>query len=360
MREGKDKMDIRSFHGTYTADFVKEINYREIVEKGDIAIIDKLVFELHSEVLAPFFNDDNAIFINATEEQKSYQGVEKIIDSLIERGFHKSNKLIAIGGGITQDVTAFISSILYRGTNWVLIPTTLLAQCDSCIGSKTSINFGKYKNQVGNFYPPRQIWINPNFLKTLPEKEIKSGLGEMLHYFVVGGNEDIKFYADRYQTAPGNPDQMIELIMRSLEIKKSYVEIDEFDKKERQIFNYGHSFGHAIESISTYNIPHGIAVSYGMDMANYISCKMGILDENVRKEVREIVVNYWNDNDIKVVTAKGILEGLSKDKKNAGKKLGIILCEGYGKLHKEMIEPTDEFVGWIEEYVEKEILKGDN
>ena len=145
---------------------------------------------------------------------------------MIEKGFRKNHRLIAVGGGITQDVTAFIASILYRGVQWYFFPTTLLAQGDSCIGSKTSINFGKFKNQVGGFYH-NKIYVDPKFLESLAIKELQSGLGEMAHYFVVSGEEDFERYKRDYPKALKDKDVLRGVIARSLEIKKSYIEIDE-------------------------------------------------------------------------------------------------------------------------------------
>jgi 3-dehydroquinate synthase len=122
---------------------------------------------------------------------------------------------------------------MFRGVKWIFFPTTLLAQGDSCIGSKTSINFGKFKNQVGGFYPPNKIYVDPKFLNTLPFKELQSGLGEMAHYFVVAGEEDFDRYKRDYAQALVDKNVLRGVIARSLEIKKSYIEIDEYDKNEK-------------------------------------------------------------------------------------------------------------------------------
>ena len=132
----------------------------------------------------------NTIGLEAREDQKSYEGLIPVIQELINSGFRKNHRLIGIGGGIIQDITAFIASIMYRGVSWLFFPTTLLAQGDSCIGSKTSINFSEFKNQVGGFYPPNKILINTGFLDTLSKGDLQSGLGEMSHYFVVAGKND--------------------------------------------------------------------------------------------------------------------------------------------------------------------------
>jgi 3-dehydroquinate synthase len=182
---------------------------------------------------------------------------------------------------------------MYRGVDWVHIPTTLLAQGDSCIGSKTSINFGKFKNQLGNFFSPKQIFIDVNFLKTLDKADLISGLGEMAHYFLVSSCEDFLYFKSEYHNAQNNLNILKDLIIRSLEIKKSYIEIDEFDQNERQVFNYGHSFGHALESLTNYRIPHGIAVSIGMDMSNFMSVKYGYMTEEARQEIRLLLKQVW-------------------------------------------------------------------
>lgn len=345
-----EKMDIRSHNGIYSVYFVENPDYSAILRDGDIVIIDRKVFQLYEQELSPFFSEKNHILIDATEEQKSYEGAGSVIHEIIERGFHKNNRLIAIGGGIVQDVTAFIASILYRGVEWILVPTTLLAQCDSCIGSKTSINFSAYKNQIGGFYPPKNIYIDTNFLRTLSDKEMKSGLGEMLHYYVVGGEEDFHFYAEHYQSSMDDMELLKKLVMRSLEIKKSYVEIDEFDRKERQIFNYGHTFGHALESITHYAVPHGIAVSYGMDLANALSVKRGILEEHIREEIRNVTRSFWSDAYIRDFRIEPYLAALSKDKKNEGKKVGAILCSGFGRLSKEMLEMDEDLISFLDAF----------
>ncbi len=348
-----DSMTIKSFYGDYQVHFNDSIDYGIIVKSGDIVVIDRIVYKNFKSEFEGYLNDDNTIIIDATESQKSYEGIIPVIDKIIEKGFHKNNTLIAIGGGITQDVVAFISSILYRGVSWELIPTTLLAQCDSCIGSKTSINFGTYKNQVGGFYPPRNIYIAPHFLRTLQEREMKSGLGEMLHYYVVGGENDFAFFAENCTKALLDDNILQKLIHRSLEIKKSYIEIDEYDRNERQIFNYGHSFGHAIESITDYTIPHGIAVSYGMDIANNIAVEMGIQKSEVRDRIRKVTENFWNPGEIRSVNIEQYINYLRRDKKNKGNKLGIILCSDFGKLAKYMLEPDDKFVAILKAYFKK-------
>ena len=192
----------------------------EQLKEGDFLIFDQVIKNLYKDEIADILDNYKHIAIEATETQKSYTQLTPIIEYLIKNSFRKNNRLVAIGGGITQDITAFISSIMYRGVNWIFYPTTLLAQGDSCIGGKTSININRYKNQLGNFYPPKTIFIIPSFLKTLPEKDLKSGMGEMCHFYLVSGEKDFERFKSDYEEALLNEEVLGGIIKRCLEIKK--------------------------------------------------------------------------------------------------------------------------------------------
>lgn len=347
------KSNIHDYHVEFINDTTNSL--KKVLKKGDFIIIDNKIKNIYINELSEILDDFNSICIDSNESQKSYQNVEPIIEKLIENGFRKNHRLIAIGGGITQDCTAFMASVLYRGVSWIFYPTSLLAQGDSCIGSKTSINFANYKNLIGGFYPPNKILINPNFLNSLEFKELKSGLGEMLHYFIVSSKEDFDDFKLNYKNALTDKSVLSILIARSLEIKKKYIEIDEFDKNERQVFNYGHSFGHAIESITEYKIPHGIAVCFGMDISNYISVKLGFINEETRNQIRELLEMIWEGYSIENINAKDFIMALSKDKKNVGKRLGLILSKGFGKIFKKFLDNDKKFEMMIINYFENEL-----
>lgn len=348
---------VKSIVHDYEVQFIDDTQATLLNElkEGDVIIIDNNIRKKYSAELGDILRRYKHIGVEAVEPTKSYQGIMPIMQDLIENGFRKNHRLIAVGGGITQDITAFIASIMYRGVDWYFFPTSLLAQGDSCIGSKTSINFYEYKNLVGGFYPPNKIYINLGFLDSLSEAEIKSGLGEMLHYFIVSGEDDFKRFRNDYPLALTDKKILTGIIARSLEIKKGYIQIDEFDKKERQVFNYGHSFGHAIESLTNYTIPHGIAVSYGMDMANYVSVKKGYITEETRKEIRELLEKIWSGTTIQNISTDRFISALSKDKKNIGTHLGLILNKGYGKIFKDLIPADEQFIAWINEYFETQL-----
>ncbi len=344
--------NVKSLFGTYQVQFINETltTLNSELIPGDVIIVDNTIYSLYHKQLFENIKTNKIIVVEANEQTKSYQGIIPLIQNLIESGFKKNHRIIALGGGITQDVSAFISSVLYRGVDWIFFPTSLLAQGDSCIGSKTSINFGKFKNQIGGFYPPKKIFINIDFLNTLSFPEIKSGMGEMCHYFVVSGEKDFQFFKQNYDSALIDKTALAAIVSRSLEIKKSYIEIDEFDRKERLVFNYGHSFGHAIESVTNYRVPHGIAVSYGMDMANFVSVKLGFINEEVRQNIRTVLMNIWEGTTLYEVTVDNLKNALSKDKKNVGNELRLILNKGIGNIFVHKMKMDEQFTQWLEEY----------
>lgn len=330
-----------SIKESYSVNFIDNIDkcLFEIADKGNVFfVIDskvELIYELSK--LKPLSNC-NFIQIISSEQNKTLEYVQEVLRDLISKGIRKNSVLVAIGGGITQDIVAFISSILYRGIDWVYIPTTLLGQCDSCIGSKSSINFDLYKNLLGTFNPPSDIFIYSGFLKSLSESEIKSGIGEMLHYFLTEGIELAESISDKYELLLNDRSALTYFINNSLRIKKKIIEIDEFDQNARHIFNYGHTFGHAIEAITNYSIPHGQAISLGMDLANFISLKRGLLKLNDFEKMHKILIKNIPFFIIDISNIELYCSALAKDKKNKDNLLGCILSKGAGKVEKKFID----------------------
>jgi 3-dehydroquinate synthase len=264
---------------------------------------------------------------------------------------------VAIGGGITQDIVTFISSILFRGVEWKFIPTTLLAQCDSCIGSKSSINFDQFKNLLGTFNPPSEIFIYLGFLNSLSESEIRSGIGEMLHYFFTNGIKWAQEIADNFDQLLVDRSRLKPFIFESLRIKKEVIEIDEFDTSIRHIFNYGHTFGHAIEAITNYEIPHGHAISIGMDLANYISLNRGMITIDQFEEMHSILIKNIPPFKLTKGNIEQYFVALSKDKKNKGDLLGCILTFGAGKVEKVFLNMDDSLRSIMLSYSDTYLIK---
>jgi len=326
------------------------------IKEGDIIIVDQTILNLYSEV-KDIVLQNKYFEIIACENSKTYEEIGKLITRIIESGFSKNNRLIAIGGGVTQDITAFASSILFRGVEWIFFPTNLLTQCDSCIGSKTSVNCGDYKNQLGGFYPPSKIFIDFDFCSTLSMKEISSGLGEMMHYFLVDGCDDLSFLHEEIRRARLDKESLAELVNRSLKIKSKMIQIDEFDRGPRNVFNYGHSFGHAIESATNFKVPHGIAVAYGMDLANILSAKLGLIDIQLRNEVRPILETVWSEVSLPAIELDEYFFALSKDKKNIGSDINVILTKGLGNMFKTKLSQKSEIKRLISEYFSSKLYE---
>ena len=328
------------------------------IRSGDIVIIDSNVARLYPDI-QEFIKNNKVFIIEANEDAKTYDNIGKLLKKIIAHGFSKTDRLIGIGGGVIQDITAFSSSILFRGVEWLFFPTNLLTQCDSCIGSKTSVNCGEYKNQLGGFYPPSEIFIDFKFWDTISAQEVSSGLGEMLHYFFVDGVDDINQLQSEVSQAYDNKELLLSLVGRSLSIKRKMIEIDEFDKGPRNVFNYGHSFGHALESVTAYQVPHGIAVAIGMDLANIISAHKGLIDISLRNEARNVLCEVWKNTTLPEISIDEYFNALSKDKKNEGKTIKVILTRGLGDMFKETLEQNEEIRQLITDFFLLRKYEGD-
>lgn len=327
--------------GTYSVSFIIELKSQliKVANDGDVIfVIDEKLINLFRDDFDEIIKTQRYVSIISEEKSKTMDYAQEVIRKLIALNVRKNDKLIAIGGGITQDIVAFISSILFRGLEWIFFPTTLLAQCDSCIGSKSSINFDQFKNLIGTFNPPNEIFIYNKFLTTLTESEIRSGIGEILHYFFTDGIDLAQEISDQYNDLLIDRSKLPYFISNSLRIKKKIIEIDEFDTSIRHIFNYGHTFGHAIEAITHYSIPHGQAISIGMDLANFISLEKGILSNNDFELMHKILIKNIPSFKLTEENIESYCLALSRDKKNKGNKLGSILSKGPGKVEKIYID----------------------
>lgn len=298
-------------------------------------VIDENVWHLYADSILSTLPESETLVFPALEEKKTLEGVQDIYEYLLKRSAKRNLTLVTIGGGILQDVTGFAASTLYRGINWIFIPTTLLAQADSCIGSKTSLNYKGYKNLIGSFYPPSTVWIDPTFLKTLQTQDFYSGLGEIVKLHIMGGEEKIQQLLRTYDSICAMDMAALQhTIQMSLEIKIDYITGDEFDLGRRNMLNYGHCFGHAIESASDFRIPHGQAVVAGMILANYIACKRGLLSKEKcslieRKLLVPSLKMNLHPNDLQ---PEAIIEAMGKDKKRTGRGLALVMLTDLNEL----------------------------
>jgi len=309
-----DKLIIKSHPKDYEVIFD---SFFSVFTENDVLLIDKTVQKLYD------INHTKLISIDAKEENKSIDTVLNICDKLLSFGFDKGNNLIVIGGGIIQDIGAFTAKMYKRGINWTYVPTTLLSQCDSCIGGKTALNFKNYKNQLALFSAPNKVIIDTNFLTTLKDEDIISGYGEIIKLFLIGG----KYYTNNIKEF-----DLKTSIFHSLSIKKAVIEQDEFESDERKAMNYGHSFGHAIEAVSGYKIPHGEAVLMGIEIINKLFTNSN--------EITKIVNTFTNLNKIKDIKIKDILEAIKTDKKVINEIITLVVLQTPGNtiFHKQKID----------------------
>ena len=335
----KIKSRIRDYEVNFVRDFASTL--KGYAQTNSFLIIDKYILNKYEGLIRGMFPENRIFSVEASENNKTIENCYDLLKALIGNNIRRNDIVVVIGGGIVQDISAFVSSILYRGIEWVFYPTTLLAQADSCIGGKSSMNVGEYKNLLGTFCPPHRIYIDISFLKSLSMDAIRSGIGEMLHFYFIAGSKLAGRLMDDYEKIISSPELLKEYIFASLRIKKNVIEVDEFDKNERNIFNYGHTFGHAIEAVSGYAVNHGQAVTMGMDIANYISMRLGYLNEPTFGLMRSILEKNMPDFSIDEKNLESYLKALLKDKKNIDNNLVCILTNGPGSMRKESIGMTD-------------------
>lgn len=317
--------NIHNYEVSFENDF-KFLDELFFLEKK-VFVIDNNVYELYTKLFEKIRKDE-LFLLNAIEEKKTLKSVEKIYKFLAQKDAKRNITLISIGGGITQDITGFVASTVYRGIKWIFIPTTFLAQADSCIGSKTSLNFETYKNIIGGFYPPHMIYIQPEFLSTLTLKDFYSGVGEIIKFALLKESypKDFKSIIEMVDNVNKNKDRL-KAIIKTMEVKKAYIDEDEFDTGKRNLFNYGHCFGHALENASHYKIPHGIAVTIGMIYANIIALNRGLISKKIFEYLNKelFLPNIYMKLNKKFFDEKVLLSSMKNDKKRVGKYLTIVI-----------------------------------
>lgn len=334
-------MKIKSKIKTYELEFIENSLQKKnkilsrLPHSKPFYFVDERFYKLYKKELDAFVDFDIMILIAAEEKNKSYLKLAEYYRALIENKFTRADMLITFGGGILQDISGFIASTLYRGIKWMYFPTTLLAQADSCIGSKTSINFDDSKNLIGTFYPPDIIINDITFTKTLTPEYFNSGLGEIIKFHLMS---DIKGYSllKKYCACPDlrNNTYFRKVVHSTLKIKYSYFKGDEFDSARRNLLNYGHCFGHALESATHFGISHGEAVIVGMGFANLVSLARGIMSQKKYNKFETILINYYPRFDISKVDINDLVYYLGRDKKRVGKDLTMILSRDIGKQYK--------------------------
>ncbi|MFH1031926.1 MAG: 3-dehydroquinate synthase [Chloroflexota bacterium] len=267
------------------------------------------------------------------EEQKSLESAGRLYNELTDLYAERTTPIIAVGGGVIGDLAGFVAATYLRGVPLVQIPTTLLAQVDSSIGGKVAVNYGRLKNRIGAFYQPRLVISDMATLKTLPAAELSDGLAEVIKYGVIKDSELFNYIEQNLDQIKSLDDKALETIVyRSAKIKAEVVEKDEKDFGLRQILNYGHTVGHAIETVSGFKMRHGQAVAVGMMIAARISNKLGMLDKKSLARLKNVIVKAGLPVDMQGFDQDGLIKAMKHDKKVSQGKLNFVLPKSIGEV----------------------------
>lgn len=309
-----------------------------INNKNYIVIISKKVNDLYGKILD--FPGENLFILKDGEQEKNYKNYLKILDFALKKDLKREDAIIAIGGGVVGDLGGFAASTYMRGIKYIQIPTTLLACTDSSVGGKTAINTKYGKNLVGTFYQPDEVFINVNFLKTLDDKQYKSGLGEVLKYAFIEKSclceeeQNLMNFLSENDQKILNKDILTlrELVEKCIKLKISVVNKDEKENGLRRILNYGHTYAHALENITRYKkYTHGESVAYGILYALNLAYKMGKIDKEY-KFLCEDILSKYGFNQIPKYDNSKIIKIMEKDKKAINEGIYYILPDNYSSV----------------------------
>lgn len=268
----------------------------------------------------------------AGEAHKNLDVVQDLYEHLILQHFERGDMLIALGGGVTGDLTGYAAATYLRGISFIQLPTTLLSQVDSSIGGKTGVDFKAYKNMVGAFHQPSLVYMNLDTLNTLTKEQYCEGMGEIIKHGLIKDAAYYRWLSDHMkEILERNLDICKEMIEASCHIKRRVVEEDPKEKGERALLNFGHTLGHAVEKVSDFRFLHGECVSLGCVAAAWISWKRGMITKQDYLDVREILQQACLPVAAADIDIHAVMEAIKHDKKMEAGKVKFILLEKPGK-----------------------------
>ncbi len=267
------------------------------------------------------------------EEHKRLSTIESLAEQMQAAGADRSALVAAFGGGVVNDAGGFLAAAYMRGVDVVQVPTTLLAQVDAAIGGKTGVNLASGKNLLGAFHQPRLVLIDPATLDTLPEREYRAGLYEVIKCAVIASRELFELLASRRdQVLRRAPELVDRLIAESVRIKAEVVSADEREGDLRRLLNFGHTLGHALEAETCYTrLLHGEAVAFGMRAAAALAEKTGLLPPAEAAAIRDLITAYGPIPSLDGLRAEALLARLGTDKKTIGGRVHFVLPDGIGR-----------------------------
>ncbi len=326
------KVSVSAENGTYDILIGGGILSEECC-KGytDYAIVtDDVVHPLYHN----YFPSAKWIVLKAGEAAKNMQNLELIFEKLMEYGIDRRGAIVALGGGVVGDIAGFAAATFKRGIAFVQIPTTLLAQVDSSVGGKVAVNLPSGKNMVGAFYQPDVVVADTDTLKTLDRRQYAAGMAEVIKYSYI-------FDAALHQKLLAGTEPIEELIARCCEIKADYVRRDPYDKGDRMQLNYGHTIGHAIETVAGYGtFLHGEAVAIGMMIAAKMGEKLGISPVGLVEDTQAMLEKYGLPTSADTALLQSALNILLADKKAEGTKIAFIFIDRIGHAVIKSLEVT--------------------
>jgi len=316
-------------------------------------MLDKLIISLKKYELKIFK-------LKVTEKIKNLKVATKIVEQLLKNNFNRSDCVIAFGGGVLGDLSAFVSNLTKRGLKFINIPTTLLAQVDASIGGKTGINSNQGKNLIGTFYQPDFVLNDISLLKSLPKREIISGYGEILKHALISNKKFFLWLSNNGKKIINRKEKinLKEAIIKSCKIKSEIIKKDEKEKSLRMILNFGHTFAHGLESAKNLSnkLKHGEAVLLGMMIACELSNKKKKLSLKelllIKKHYIDLKLPMNIKNEFKVNEIKKIIYFMKKDKKNTSEKINLVLLSKIGKIAnaKKTIFESNEIEKFLKSY----------
>ena len=338
------KIDVRLGQNSYTVligsgilsqtgQRLKELGYSDKAVIITNPVVKKLYSTIVRQSLVHAGYKTTVLEVPDGEAYKSLESAGKLYQHLAEFGAERSTPILALGGGVIGDLAGFVTATYMRGVPLVQLPTTLLAQCDSSIGGKTAVNHGQLKNEIGAFYQPKITIADIITLKTLPQEELTSGLCEVIKHAVIKDERFFIYLEKHLDLIKALDDNVLEAIVaKSAQIKAEVVEIDEKDIGLRNILNFGHTVGHAVESVTNFRVTHGQAVAIGMVAAAKIAVELAILDSGNVTRLKNLLEKAGLMTKLPLTEVKMVIQAMRYDKKVQSGKIRFVLPQTIGQV----------------------------
>lgn len=354
MIQCKLKEPLGNYHITidyYLKDSLKAMG--KMFQKGKKygLVVDRKIYDIYQEIIDEFAVERccELLVIDIKEENKNYETITLIYNFLMEKEMNRNSTLVSIGGGVLGDMAGFAASTYMRGISWINVPTTLVSQTDSAVGGKVGYNYGKIKNIIGSFYNPLRVFIPLETLNSLDDRNYINGLCEVIKYSLIYSEDFFIFLENQLdKILHRDKETLLYIIKQCLDIKINIINEDFKDENKRNILNFGHTAGHALEAISEFNIMHGEAVALGMLIAVKLSEYKFSLSKDIYKRLLKMYFTLGIDYNYNITNADKLISLMKKDKKN-DEEIRFVLLEDIGKCRIKTKVTAEEIIKAINE-----------